>query len=55
VSLPIGAEPCILAFVDRDLAAVIELSVANHAVRDIHVTARPEALQALRAQLGRST
>jgi RNA polymerase sigma-70 factor (ECF subfamily) len=51
VSLPVGGEPCLLAFIDRDLAGVIDLTIANHVVRDIHVTARPETLQGLRAQL----
>jgi RNA polymerase sigma-70 factor (ECF subfamily) len=55
VSLPVGAEPCVLAFIDRDLAGVIELTIANDVVREIHVTARPDALGALRAQLGRGT
>jgi RNA polymerase sigma-70 factor (ECF subfamily) len=52
VSLPLGRQPCVLAFVDRDLAALIELDVEVDRIREIHVTARPESLLALRAQLG---
>jgi hypothetical protein len=51
VSLPLGRQPCVLAFVDRELAALIELDVEADRVREIHVTARPESLLALRAQL----
>jgi RNA polymerase sigma-70 factor (ECF subfamily) len=50
VSLP-GSEPCILAFVDRTLAALIEFELEGDRVREIHVTARPESLLTLRAQL----
>jgi RNA polymerase sigma-70 factor, ECF subfamily len=51
VSLPVGNQPCILAFVERELAAVIELDVESDLIADIHVTARPESLRKLRAQL----
>jgi RNA polymerase sigma-70 factor (ECF subfamily) len=55
VSLPVGAQPCILAFVDRDLAAVIALDVKADRITEIHVTARPESLRTLRAQLAAGT
>jgi RNA polymerase sigma-70 factor (ECF subfamily) len=51
VSLPPGSQPRVLAFVDRELAALIELDVDVDHVREIHVTARPESLQVLRRQL----
>jgi RNA polymerase sigma-70 factor (ECF subfamily) len=51
VSLPSGSQPCVLAFVDRELAALIELDVDVDHIREIHVTARPESLQVLRTQL----
>jgi RNA polymerase sigma-70 factor, ECF subfamily len=51
VSLPLGRQPCVLAFVDRELAGLIELNVDSDRIRKIHVTARPEALRALRTQL----
>jgi RNA polymerase sigma-70 factor, ECF subfamily len=51
VSLPVGSQPCILAFVERDLAAVIALDIESDLVTEIHVTARPESLRTLRAQL----
>ena len=51
VSLPMGSQPCILAFVDRALAALIELEVEGEWIREIHVTARPDSLLTLRAQL----
>ena len=51
VSLPRGSQPCVLAFVDRELAALIELDVDVDRIREIHVTARPESLEILRTQL----
>jgi RNA polymerase sigma-70 factor (ECF subfamily) len=51
VSLPVGRDACILAFVDRELAALIALDVEADRIREIHVTARPESLRTLRAQL----
>jgi hypothetical protein len=55
VSLPVGSEPCILAFVDRALAALIEFEVKGERIREIHVTARPDSLLTLRAQLALET
>jgi hypothetical protein len=51
VSLPVRETPCVLAFTDRTLAALLELNVQGERIREIHVTARPEFLRTLRAQL----
>lgn len=51
VSLPLGSQPCVLAFVDRELAALLELDIDAERIRQIHVTARPESLRILRTQL----
>jgi hypothetical protein len=51
VSLPGGRAACVLAFVDRELAALMELEVEDDLIREIHVTARPESLRLLRVQL----
>ena len=51
VSLPIGGGACVLAFQARELAAVIDLTLLNGKIGEIHVTARPDALRALRARL----
>jgi RNA polymerase sigma-70 factor (ECF subfamily) len=51
VSLPFVGNPCILAFADRQVAAVFSLTVIGDRVSAIHVTARPEALAGLRLLL----
>ncbi len=51
VSLPIAGHPCVLAFVDRDLAGVIALTVKNERISEIHVQADSAKLDLLRAQL----
>jgi RNA polymerase sigma-70 factor, ECF subfamily len=53
VSVPFVGNPCVLAFVDRDLAALISLTVSGDRVSAIHVTMRPEALALLRRSLPR--
>jgi RNA polymerase sigma-70 factor (ECF subfamily) len=51
VSLPFVGNPSILAFADRQVAAVFSLTVTGDRVSAIHVTARPEALAGLRRLL----
>ena len=43
VSLPFVENPCVLAFADRDVAALFSLTVAATAVAKIHVYAEPRA------------
>jgi RNA polymerase sigma-70 factor (ECF subfamily) len=50
VSLPFVDHPCILAFADRDLAALLSLTVSGDRVTKIHVYAEPRALEFLRAR-----
>jgi RNA polymerase sigma-70 factor (ECF subfamily) len=55
VSVPSGAVPCLLAFVDRELAALFTLTVAGDRVTEVHVQAEPATLRLARMQLaGRS-
>jgi RNA polymerase sigma-70 factor, ECF subfamily len=51
VSVPLGRQPSVIAFVDRELVALIELDVDSDRIQKIHVTARPETLVSLRTQL----
>jgi RNA polymerase sigma-70 factor, ECF subfamily len=51
VSLPTAGEPCLLAFVDREIAGVLVLTVAEGRISKIHVQAQPAKLRFLRAQL----
>lgn len=51
VSLPVAGHPCLLAFVDRDLAGVLVLTVENERITEIHVYAEPAKLRFLRDQL----
>ncbi len=48
VSLPFVGNPCVLAFTDRQVAALLSLTVTGDRVSAIHVTARPEALAVFR-------
>jgi hypothetical protein len=48
VSLPFVDNPCLLGFVDRDLAGLISLTVDNGRVSEIHVYCEPRALDFLR-------
>jgi len=52
VSLPVAGQPCVLAFVDRDIAALIVLTVRDERIVKIHVHATPAKLDFLRMQLG---
>ena len=51
VSLPLTDHPCVLAFVDRDVASLISLRVAGERVDEIHVYAKRDTLAFLRARL----
>jgi RNA polymerase sigma-70 factor (ECF subfamily) len=49
VSLPFIDHPCLLAFIDRDVAGLISLTVESDRVTKLHVYAEPRALDFLRA------
>jgi RNA polymerase sigma-70 factor, ECF subfamily len=51
VSLPLTDRPCVVAFVDRDVAALISLRVEADRIAEIHVYARPDTLGFLRTRL----
>ncbi len=51
VSLPFVANPCVLAFADRQVAALLSLTVTGDRISALHVTARPEALAVFRRRL----
>ena len=48
VSLPFVDNPCLLGFVDHDVAGLISLTVEADRVRDIHVYCEPRTLEFLR-------
>lgn len=48
VSLPFLDNPCLLGFVDRDVAGLISLTVDGERVTEIHVYCEPRALDFLR-------
>jgi RNA polymerase sigma-70 factor (ECF subfamily) len=48
VSLPFVDHPCLLAFVDRDVAGLISLTVGDERISEVHVFAAPPALDFLR-------
>ena len=48
VSLPVVDTPCLLAFVDRDVAGLISLTVRDERISEVHVLAAPPALDFLR-------
>lgn len=48
VSLPFVDNPCLLGFVDRDVACLISLTVSDGRVTEIHVYCEPRALEFLR-------
>jgi hypothetical protein len=48
VSLPFIDNPCLLGFVDRDVAGLISLTVDGERVTEIHVYCEPRALDFLR-------
>jgi RNA polymerase sigma-70 factor (ECF subfamily) len=48
VSLPFVDHPCLLGFVDRDVAGLISLTVDGQRVTEIHVYCEPRALDFLR-------
>lgn len=51
VSLPNGDRPSVLAFVDRELAAVMGLVVRDGLLSEIHVIAEPRSLRFLSSRL----
>ena len=48
VSLPFVDNPCVLGFVDRDVAGLISLTVEGERVTKVHVYCEPRALDCLR-------
>jgi RNA polymerase sigma-70 factor (ECF subfamily) len=53
VSLPVLDNACVLAFADRDVAALFSLTITGDRVSKVHVYASPEALAFLRDQVVR--
>jgi RNA polymerase sigma-70 factor (ECF subfamily) len=51
VSQPVGKQPALLAFRDRQLAAVLLLTMGGDRITKIHVIADPTKLEFLRAQV----
>jgi RNA polymerase sigma-70 factor (ECF subfamily) len=51
VSLPFVDNPCLLGFVDRDLAGLISLTVGDECVTEIHVYCEPRMLDFLRTRV----
>ena len=51
VSLPFVDHPCIVAFVEREPAALLALTVSGDRVMKVHVYADPRALDFLRARV----
>jgi RNA polymerase sigma-70 factor (ECF subfamily) len=51
VSLPFVDHPCLLAFVDRDVAGLISLTVRDERISEVHVLAAPPALDFLRRRV----
>ena len=48
VSLPLVDNPCLLGFVDRDVAGLLSLTVAGGRITEIHVYCEPRALDFVR-------
>ena len=51
VSLPVVDTPCLLAFVDRDVAGLISLTVREDRISEVHVLAAPPALDFVRQRV----
>jgi RNA polymerase sigma-70 factor (ECF subfamily) len=51
VSLPLVDNPCLLAFVDREVAGLISLTVRGERISEVHVFAAPPALDFLRQRV----
>ena len=51
VSLPFVDNPCVVAFADRDVAALFSLTVSGDRVSKIHVYADPRVLAIIRARV----
>jgi RNA polymerase sigma-70 factor (ECF subfamily) len=51
VSLPFIDHPCLLAFIDRDVAGLISLTVDGDRVTKVHVYAEPRTLDFLRGHV----
>jgi RNA polymerase sigma-70 factor (ECF subfamily) len=51
VPQPVCGEPAVLAFVDRRLAGLLALSIADGKITKIHVLVGPSTLEPLRAEL----
>jgi RNA polymerase sigma-70 factor (ECF subfamily) len=51
VSQPVGGQTALLAFIDRELAGIILLTVDDGRVRKVHVVAEPTKLGLVRSQL----
>lgn len=55
VTQPVGGQPAVMAFVDRELVVVLTLSVADDRIRKIHAIADPAKLRFFNAQLSART
>ena len=51
VSLPVGGQPAVLGFVDRELAGVLVLTMRGEAIQAVHVIGDPRKLSFLSSQL----
>jgi RNA polymerase sigma-70 factor, ECF subfamily len=51
VSLPFVDNPCLLAFVDRDVAGLLSLTMRNGRISEVHVLAAPPVLDFLRRRV----
>jgi RNA polymerase sigma-70 factor (ECF subfamily) len=52
VAQPVCGQPAVLAFVNRQLAGLLALSIEESRITKIHVLVRPSVLEPLRAELG---
>jgi RNA polymerase sigma-70 factor, ECF subfamily len=52
VQQPVCGQPAVLAFVNRRLAGLLALSIADGKITKIHVLVGPSTLEPLRAELG---
>jgi RNA polymerase sigma-70 factor (ECF subfamily) len=52
VAQPVCGQPAVLAFVNRQLAGLLALSIQGDRITKIHVLVRPSTLAPLRAELG---
>jgi RNA polymerase sigma-70 factor (ECF subfamily) len=51
VSQPVGGQTALLAFIGRELAGIILLTIDDGRVKKVHVVAEPTKLSLVRSQL----